>query len=118
MQSEQYDSTIQHLMEYFCEAILKEIDEATTLQRRRIEAESFVQRYGKKKPGFIDFDEFKQIYKNHVHMVDENNFSSLQYTKSPWTRNMPEDSLLQRLFNKLADQRQEISRDDFGNTIR
>lgn len=46
-------------MDYFCEAIEHEINEAATLQRKRVEAESFVDRYGKENPGYINFQEFK-----------------------------------------------------------
>ena len=101
MKSRYYDSTIQHLMEYFCEAIANEINEAATLQRKRIEAESFVDRYGKKSPGYIDFSEFKQIYINHVHLADDNNFNSYQLQKSTKVMRMPEDAKLMSLFNTL-----------------
>ena len=85
------------------------MNEAATLQRKRLTAESFVDRYGLKNEGYIDFEEFKTIYKNHVHLADENNFG----------KSMPEDAKLIGLFNTLdPDQRHKISRQDFGTMIR
>lgn len=71
--------------------------------------ESLVDRYGVANPGYIVFEEFLEIYKNHVHFADEDNF----------LKPMPEENLLRGLFNTLdPDQRHKISRLDFGNIVR
>jgi Ca2+-binding EF-hand superfamily protein len=93
----------------FCEMITKEIEEAASVQRRRITPESFIDRYGIVNPGYINFEEFKEIYKSHVHFADDDNFM----------RPMPEDNKLRGLFNTLdPDQRHKISRADFARIIK
>jgi len=100
---------MQHMVTNFCEKVIQEIEEAATVQRRRLTPESFVDRYGIVNPGYINFEEFKEIYKSHVHYADEDNFM----------RPLPEDNKLRGLFNTLdPDQRHKISRADFGKIIK
>ena len=74
----------------------------------RINAESYVDRYGKESPGFITFTEFKDIYMTHVHYADE------MSEKKP----KPDINKLTALFNAIDTQnRKKISREDFKNFI-
>ena len=99
---------MQHMVTNFCEKISKEMEEASIVQRKMVIPESLVDRYGLEQPGFITFDEFKEIYKNHVHYADDDNFM----------RALPEENKLRGLFNVLdPDQRHKISRQDFGKII-
>ena len=96
------------MLEHFCEKILQEIEEAAQTQRKRLTPESFVDRYGLSNIGYINYEEFKNIYKSHVHFADEDNFM----------KPMPDENKLRGLFNTLdPDQRQKISRQDFGKII-
>ena len=109
MHARHYDSTIEHMVTHFCKQIAEEVEDAARSQKKKITVESLVDRHGKKKPGFIDFDEFCEIYKIHVHFADENNMM----------RPMPAENKLRGLFNTLdPDQRSRISRHDFGEIIR
>ena len=55
----------------FCTKIQKEIEEAAEVQRKNLTPESLIDRYGVKTPGFVEYDEFYEIYKNHVHFANE-----------------------------------------------
>lgn len=92
----------------FCDKIVKEMEEAAIVQRKTITAESFVDRYGLEQNGYVNFEEFKEIFKNHVHYGDDDNFM----------KPMPADNKIRALFNTLdPDQRHKISRQDFGKII-
>ena len=97
------------MVEEFCGKITEEINEAPAVQRKPLAPESFVDRYGLSQAGYITFEEFKEIYKNHVHYADDANY----------LKPLPDENLLRGLFNALdPDQRHRISRRDFGATIR
>lgn len=73
-----------------------------------ISAESYVDRYGKEFPGFLTFNEFKDIYTTHVYFANE----ILQ--KKP----MPDDNKLLALFNAIdTENRNRISRDFFAKFV-
>lgn len=109
MQARFFDASIDHMILAFCEKIDKELEEASRVQRKRVTPENLVDRYGLKNPGYISFEEFLELYKNHVHYADDNNFM----------KPMPETNKLQGLFNTLdPDQRGKISRNDFGNMVK
>ena len=79
------------------------------MQRRNLTPESLVDRYGVKTPGSVEYDEFYEIYKNHVHFANEDTAM----------RPMPKDEIMRGLFNTMdPDQRQKISRKDFGRMIK
>ena len=77
--SQYYDKTVDILVRQMIEAINEEIKESQDHQP--LEPESFVERYGVDLPGFINFGEFREMYKIHVHYADDNNY----------TKEMPED---------------------------
>jgi len=91
MQSRFFDASIENMLLMFCEKIDQELEEASRVQRKRVTSEDLVDRYGVKNPGFINFEEFMDLYKNHVHYADDNNFM----------KPMPETNKLQGLFNTL-----------------
>jgi hypothetical protein len=53
----------------FCVALLEELK--TSVTAKAPEPETFVDRYGKEFPGFITFNEFKEIYLAHVHYPEQ-----------------------------------------------
>ena len=109
VQARYFDTSVQSQITTFCEKIAQDVAEASQIQRKNLTAESLVDRYGRENPGYINFDEFYEIYKNHVHLADDDNY----------LKPMPDDNLIRGLFNTLdPDQRHKISRFDFGNTIR
>lgn len=66
-------------------------------------------RYGREHPGFITFNEFKEVYLTHVY------FASEVLQKKP----MPEDNKLRALFDSIDTlNRGRISRDDFASFIK
>ena len=108
MKTKFFDHSVENLSENFFIKLEKELSEASEVQRRTLTAESLVDRYGKNTPGYIDFEEFKEVYKNHVHFADDENIM----------KQMPEDNILRALFNRLdPDQRHRISRQDFGKIV-
>lgn len=65
---------------------------------------SYVDRYGKEFPGFLTFNEVKEMYLAHVHFTE-----MTSRKQAP-----PDDNLLRALYNTISsDQRNKISKDDF-----
>lgn len=97
------------MVDNFCEKITDEVNEASTVQRKRLTAETMVERYGSQ--GYIDFIQFKEIYKNHVHFADD-----LTAMKP-----LPDDAKLESLFTIFdPDQRnpKRVSAAVFGKQVR
>ena len=53
--------------------------------------ETLVDRYGLKTKGFVDYDEFYEIYKNHVHFANEDT------AMLP----LPKEDIIRGLFNTM-----------------
>ena len=74
-----------------------------------IKPETYVDRYGKEFPGFITFNEFKDIFMTHVYFADE-----VVQKKPP-----PPESKLRALFAAIDTQnRARIGRDDFASFVK
>ena len=104
-----FDMTITNMMSEVAERLFDDLKTGVTKNKiNRINAESYVDRYGKESPGFITFTEFKDIYMTHVHYADE------MSEKKP----KPDINKLTALFNAIDIQnRKKISREDFKNFI-
>ena len=63
-----YDRTIEKMVADTARALLDELNDSVGVIKRQ--PEYFVDHYGKEQPGYINFNEFKEIYKNHVHYAD------------------------------------------------
>ena len=68
-----------------------------------------MERYGRKQKNYLDYEEFKEVYKNHVFYADDDNIAL--------NRPMPEEAALRGLFDLLAT-RGQIARADFGKHIK
>lgn len=61
-----FDKSLDSFFKQFCKSL---IDEITSGPVKR-DINSYVVHYGKEKPGFINYSEFKEIYQTHVHYSD------------------------------------------------
>jgi hypothetical protein len=103
-----FDMTITNMMQEVGERLLDDLKTGVTKKKNRINAESYVDRYGKESPGFITFKEFKDIYMTHVFYADE------MSEKRP----KPDINKLTALFNAIdTSNRQKISREEFKDFI-
>lgn len=102
-----FDKSVDAILQKFCFALQEELK--TSVGAKAVEPETFVDRYGKEFPGFITFNEFREIYTAHVHYAE-----TLNRNAAP-----PAENLLRALFNTIcADQRNKISRANFGSLLR
>jgi hypothetical protein len=85
-----FDKTIDILLTKVAESLNQEIKESP--ESVKLFPEKFVDIYGVDSPGFINFTEFKEIYRNHVHYADEGNYN----------KEMLSDDKLLALFNVLS----------------
>ena len=65
MDLKNFDKSVDAILQKFCYALIEELK--TSIGAKSPEPETFVDRYGKEFPGFITFNEFKEIYLAHVH---------------------------------------------------
>lgn len=111
---------ISHLMEQTAEALAEDLEVGVSKNSVRksmglatkpntdLKAETYVDRYGKEFPGFITFNEFKDIYRTHVY------FASEVAQKKPF----PDDNKLLALFNAIdTENRNRIGRDVFAKFV-
>lgn len=102
LESKTFDQAVDKILVKFVQNLLDDI--STAAHKTQPDYGSYVDRYGKEFPGFITFNEMKEMYLAHVH-----------YTESTKLKSMPpDDNLLKALYNTISlDQRNKISRDDF-----
>ena len=101
--------TITNFMSDVAEGLYEELKTGVSKDsKNRMNAETYVDRYGKESPGFITFQEFKDIYMTHVYYADE-----MSDKKPPADQNK-----LAALFNSIDTQnRKKISREEFKNFV-
>ena len=85
-----FDKSVDTILQKLCFALLEELK--TSVGTKALEPETFVDRYGKEFPGFITFNEFKEIYLAHVHYAE-----SMGRNAAP-----PSENLLRALFNTIC----------------
>ena len=106
MKVKTWDYAIDKIFVKFVEGLLADLH--TAAGRTKPNYGSYVDRYGKEFPGFVTFNEVKEMYMTHVHFVDQSNKR----------QDLPADELLKGLFNTIStDQRNKISRDDFARLL-
>jgi len=82
-----FDKTLDSFVKQFIRACKEDLGDKNQSSGK------YVERYGKKTKGFLDFSELKKIYINHVHQQIQD------YNNTP----MPSDNLLMALFNEIDE---------------
>jgi hypothetical protein len=106
LESTEYDRTLDTFVLEYCSSITEDLKIMGSKKSRL--PETLVDRYGLVTPGFINFKEFKSIYKVHVHEQLDDYFSV----------KMVDDNKLLALFNLIdGDNKHRISRDEYAKFI-
>ena len=111
LKNKNFDMAIENLMQEVATQLADELKTGVSKKEANhsLAAETYVDRYGRTNPGFITYEEFKDIYNSNVYYADE-----LSLRKPP-----PEENKLKALFKALdVDNREKISRSDFAKFIR
>ena len=61
-----FDKSLDMFFKRFCKALIDEISTGPV----KLDISSYVSRYGKETKGFLNKAEFREIYLNHIHYVE------------------------------------------------
>ena len=70
-----FDKNEDKFLKQFCKALIDEIQSAPG---GNVNIDTYVKRYGKEKQGYLNYNEFEEIYQTHAHNYDDKNFKKPQ----------------------------------------
>lgn len=100
-------------MPNFCDRLKDDLSQGG--KDEKLDYGLYVDRYGKVNPGFINYNELKEMYMAHVHFAEtgQREAAVIKTVNNKFGEN--HEALLKGLFNAInPDQRDKISRADFA----
>lgn len=121
------DIAVDNLMKSTADALAADLEIGGVKNKSRLDPGTYVDRYGKERPGFISFNEFKEIYMTHVYYASEVTEKKGKVPDEAKLRGMfetieqrklPEDNLHRGVFERIdINNRGYIDRASFINFI-